>query len=95
MSGPSSIQLELQYTQRLLACLIYEIQVNIVEKVEKEDEDPPGEIFDRLGELAQHTPPAVISLVDYLRRNPPQERPGELYTYSFPFVEWRCSLPSP
>jgi len=92
MSGPSSTQLELQYTQRLLACLIYEIQVNWVEKV---DEDPPSNIFDRLAELAQHTPPDVVSLVDYLRRNPPQEREGELYTYSFPFVEWRYSRSGP
>jgi hypothetical protein len=77
--------LELQYIQRLLACLIFEIQVNIIESNE-----PPGNIFDRLGELVEFAPPSVMPLVEYLKRNTPKERQGELYTYSFPFVEWRC-----
>ncbi|PWU23631.1 hypothetical protein C5B42_02270, partial [Candidatus Cerribacteria bacterium 'Amazon FNV 2010 28 9'] len=71
---------------KLTACLVYEIQVNWVEKV---DEDPPSNIFDRLAALVQHAPPAVIPLVEHLRRNPPQERQGELYTYCFPFLERR------
>lgn len=84
MREPSPTELELQYTQRLLACLVYEVQVNIVEA-----EEPPGDIFQRLEALIDHVPSAVKPLVEYLRRNPPQQRKGELYTYSFPFVEWR------
>jgi len=91
MSGPSAAQLELQYTQRILACLVYEIQVNWIEKdFEHGDSPDAGVVLEHLETLIKHAPPAVMPLVEYLRHNLPQERPGELYPFSFPFVEWRC-----
>ena len=79
--------LEREELLRLLACFIFEIQVNWVEKV---DEDPPHDIFDRLATLVEHAPPAVLPLVEHLRCNPPEWRKGEFYTYSLPFVRWLC-----
>lgn len=87
-----SERLEYEETLRVLACLIFEIQVNWTEKV---DEDPPGNLFTRLEAIIEHAPPAVQPLVEHLRRNPPQERAGELYTYSFPFIQWRCAQELP
>jgi hypothetical protein len=81
-----SERLEYEEALRLLACLIFEIRVNWLEKV---DEEPPDNIFDRLEAIIKHAPPAALPLVEHLRRHPPQEREGELYTYCFPFIEWR------
>ena len=88
MSESVSNQSGLEYTQRLLACLVYELQANWFEKV---DEDPPDDLFERLEVLVKRTPPEVMALVEYLKRNPPQAQPGELYTYAFPspFIQWR------
>lgn len=87
MSAPSSSQLELEYTRRLLACFIFELQVNWVEKDIQSDDPPDAAVtLDRLEELIKHVPPAVKPLVEHLRRNIPEEHQGELYTYSFPFV---------
>ncbi len=77
-------RLEYEELLRLLACLIFEIQV-------KDDEDTPGNIFGRLEAIIDRAPPAVLPLVEHLRQNPPQERAGELYTYSFPFIQWQCA----
>lgn len=83
-----SERFEYEETLRVLACLIFEIRVNWLEKV---DEDPPGNIFDRLEAIIKYAPPAVQPLVEHLRRNPPQECAGELYTYTFPFIQWPCA----
>lgn len=74
-------RLEYEETLRVLACLMYEIQVNWLEKV---NEEPPDNIFDRLEAIIQHAPSAVLPLVEHLRRHPPQEQDGGLYTYCFP-----------
>lgn len=84
ISDPSALQLELQYTQRLLACLVYEIEVHCLG-----EEDAPGDIFDRFASLIQHAPPSVVGLVERLKQNPPQESGVEYYTFSFPFIEWK------
>jgi len=84
-----SERLEYEETLRLLACLIFEIQG-------KGDEDLPGNIFGRLEALIDHAPPAVLPLVEHLRQHSPQERAGEIYTYSLPYMQWQCgqSLPT-
>src|SRR6266487_1376921 len=64
-----SERLEYEETLRLLACLIFEIQVNWTEKV---DDEPPGNIFGRLEAIIEHAPPAVLPLVEHLRQNPPK-----------------------
>jgi hypothetical protein len=50
----------------LLACFIYEVQVNVIEK------DPPMEILDTLATLIEHAPAFVMELVEGFRRTPPE-----------------------
>jgi len=69
---------ELDRVQRLLACFIFEVQVNLIEN------DPPGEILDTLATLVNHAPAEVLSLVERLRRTPPEEEESD----------YPCTLPS-
>jgi hypothetical protein len=52
----------------LLACLIFEIQVNVIEN------DPPIDILDTIATLIDHAPLSVMKLVEGLRRTPPQDQ---------------------
>lgn len=81
-----SERLEYKETLRVLACLMFEIQTHLLG-----DEDPPSNILMRLGAIIEHAPPAVLPLIEHLRHNPPEERAGEIYTYSFPFIQWQCA----
>lgn len=84
-------RLERDEALRLLACIIFEIQVNWLEKDMDDDPAPDAATtLDRLEALVKHAPPAVMPLVEHLRHHPPQVREGGLYTYSFPFIQWRC-----
>lgn len=63
-----STQRELDLVQRLLACFIFEVQVNVIEN------EPPMEILDTLATLVDHAPPEILTLVEHLRRTPPEEQ---------------------
>ncbi|WP_371864905.1 protelomerase family protein [Dictyobacter aurantiacus] len=52
----------------LLACFIYEVQVNVIEN------DPPAEILDTLATLIEHAPVFVMELVEGLRRMSPEDQ---------------------
>lgn len=78
MSTLLSTQPELDRVQRLLACFIFEVQVNLIEN------DPPIEILDTLATLVEHAPPEVMALVERLRRTPPEEQEDD----------YPCTLPS-
>ena len=63
-----STQGEFDWVQRLLACFIFEVQVNLIEN------DPPAEILDTLATLVEHAPSSVMELVERLRHTPPEEQ---------------------
>jgi hypothetical protein len=52
----SSLKLELDYMQRLLACLVYEKKYNLIEA-----DSAPSDIFDRLATLIGKAPPSVVA----------------------------------
>jgi len=65
----------------LLACLIFEVQVNVIE-----NDEPPRDILDTLATLIDHAPPSVMKLVEGLRRTPPQDQ-EEGYPSTLPSFE--------
>jgi hypothetical protein len=75
----SLAQRELQYMRGLMACFIYQVQVNMIEN------DPQGFVLDQLAELIEKAPPEVLALVDHLRSHPPQEQKDGTYSYCLPF----------
>ena len=64
----------------LLACIIYEVQVHLIEN------DPPMEILDILATLIEHTPTGILELVEGLRRTSPEDQ-EEDYPATLPSFE--------
>lgn len=72
---------------QVLACMMYEVQVNIIEN------DPPTEILQTLAAVMESAPPRVMELVDRLRHRPPKDRQSA-YPTVLPSFEGEDAEPS-
>jgi hypothetical protein len=82
MCHPSANDLELSHLQRLLACLVFEL-----EDLEM------GDLLDDntvicIRTLIHQAPASVMKLVEYLHTHPQDRQDNETYTYAFPFMQW-------
>jgi hypothetical protein len=85
----TQLQRELEHTQRLLACFIFENTYNFLS-----EQITPITVVNRLQALANQAPPSVLALVEYLTHHMPEEQTlsdeemeEHTHIYTFPFFQ--------